>query len=66
MTEEHIKAQAIADKVMMKANDVLSTLDRELTLRGWTPEFRSIMWCAIAQQAMRRSIECDKKTGGVK
>ena len=48
-------ALALAIKIQTKARDTLAGLDREMTLMRWPPETRSIMWHAVAEEALRRS-----------
>jgi hypothetical protein len=45
----------LAGKIAAKAEDALSGLDREM--RSWPPEFREIMWGAVAQVALKRQAE---------
>lgn len=48
------KAQALAEKIMSKAEDVLAGIEREMVIMKWPSEFRAIMWVAIAKVAFRR------------
>ena len=51
------KATALAGKIADKAQGALAGLDREMTLMSWPPEFRAIMWEAVANMAARRAAE---------
>jgi hypothetical protein len=55
------KAAALADKVVQKAEDALSGLSLEMNLMKWPPEFRAIMWQAVADIASRRAFEQEQK-----
>lgn len=55
MTKHEEKAQAVADKVMKKAGDALDNLEWEMTIMRWPPEFRVIMWSAVAEIANQRA-----------
>lgn len=48
-------AEAVATKIEKKVEDALYGLDREMTIMKWPPEYRSIMWEAVAQEATRRA-----------
>jgi hypothetical protein len=52
-TTEHVMAtpEDVADKVAKKAAETLSPLQLEMDMRRWPPEFRKIMWDAVAQHA---------------
>lgn len=59
--DSHIqKAVDVADKVVARADDALSSLDREMA--PWPAEFRAIMWDAIAAIATSRAN--DARAGG--
>lgn len=49
------KAQALAEKIAAKAAGALSALDREMHIMKWPAEFRTIMWEAVAHEAMSRA-----------
>lgn len=49
------KAQALAGKIATKAEDALGSLEREMAIMKWPPEFRAIMWDAVAETAARRA-----------
>lgn len=52
----HMKqAQALADKITTKAEDALASLDREMTIMEWQPEYRAIMWETVAAVAAQRA-----------
>ena len=44
--------EALAMKIAKKAEDVLAPLRIEMTMNRWKPEFRRIMWEAVAATAM--------------
>lgn len=46
-------AVSVADKVVSLAQDALRSVD--LTITRWPPEFRAIIWDAIADIASRRA-----------
>jgi len=52
------KAVAVAVKIAEKAEATLASLDREMTIMKWPPEFRAIMWNAVAVAANVRASEC--------
>ncbi len=54
------KAQALAGKITLKAEDALSRLNLEMNLMKWPAEFRAIMWGAVAEIASRRAFECEQ------
>lgn len=45
------KAIAVAAKITTKAEAALDGLNREMKIMKWSPEFRAIMWDAVAQVA---------------
>lgn len=47
------KAIDIADRVVSLVEDGLHSLD--VIVRGWPPEFRAIVWDAVANVASRRA-----------
>ena len=47
----------IANMVVAKAEIAMRPLDMEI--KNWRPEFRSIMWGAVAEIASRRAAEAD-------
>lgn len=50
MTHEE-KAQALAEKIATKAAATLDRLQTEMDVMKWPPEFRAIMWDAVAHHA---------------
>jgi len=54
MTNQALKAAAVADKVVSLVEDGLRGLDR--TIITWPAEFRAIIWEAVADTAARRAI----------
>lgn len=50
MTHEE-KAQALAEKIAKKAAATLERLEIEMNIMKWAPEFRVIMWDAVAHHA---------------
>lgn len=59
-TSDLKKAQAIAAQIEQKAKDALRPLECKMQIMGWKPEFRSIMWSAVAIEATRRAAEAEK------
>jgi hypothetical protein len=53
------KAAALAKKIEQKASDTLAALDGEMAIMKWPAEFRTIMWNAVAHEAMLRA-QCDQ------
>lgn len=51
------KAQAVADKVIKKAEEHLAALEWMMT--KWPAEFRAIMWGAVADLAFQRKVEAE-------
>jgi hypothetical protein len=47
------RSMALADKITAKAEDVLSSLDREVA--GWPNDFAAIMWESVAIIATQRA-----------
>lgn len=45
----------LARKIEQKANDTIRRLETEMQVMGWKPEYRSIMWSAVAIEATRRA-----------
>lgn len=59
-----LKAIAAADKILSMAEDALAGL--ELTIGQWPPDFRAIIWDAVAGVATKRAEACRRLVGGVK
>jgi hypothetical protein len=57
MSDQIDKAQALADKIKKKAEDALNGLEREMAIMQWRPEFKAIMWGAVAEIAFKRKFE---------
>lgn len=55
MSTDIERAVALATKISAKAEDILSRLDREVTVMKWPPQFRVIMWEAVAHAASIRA-----------
>lgn len=55
------KAEALAAKIAQKASDTLDALDREMDIMMWPPEFRAIMWGAVAHAAALREGESKQR-----
>ena len=50
--DEHwAKALALSDKIAGRAESTLDDLKWEMEARKWPPEFRKILWEAVAQVA---------------
>jgi hypothetical protein len=60
MSSDIDKAQALADKITKKAETALASLEVEMTIMGWKPEFRAIMWGAVADLAFKRKFEAEQ------
>lgn len=56
MTSHAEKADALAAKITKKAEDALAGLDQEMAIMQWAPEFRTIMWEAVAAIATQRAV----------
>jgi hypothetical protein len=54
MIDQIARAKALADKITLKASETLDGLQREMDIMKWPPEFRAIMWGAVADEATRR------------
>lgn len=50
-------AESVAEKIAKRAEDALAGLDREMAIMKWPPEFRAIMWHAVAHAATLRAHE---------
>lgn len=50
------KAKALAEKIQKRADEALRPLAREMLVMQWPAEYRAIMWQAVAEEAMRRSV----------
>ena len=59
MSEHAKKALALADKILVKAADALSDIEREMAT--WPADFSAIMWETIADVASRRAQACRQK-----
>jgi len=57
MTEYMDKAVSLANQIAAKASDALTDIACEMALKKWAPEFRAIMWEAIAAEATERAKE---------
>jgi len=51
------KAEAVAEKIAKKAEDTLAGLEHEMDIMMWPPDFRAIMWGAVAHAATLREHE---------
>lgn len=51
------RAEVLAEKIAKKAKDALADLDREMDIMKWPPEFRAILWGAVAHEAALREHE---------
>lgn len=61
MTDQLLKTLAAADKILAIAEDALAGL--ELSTKRWPPEFRAIVWEAVASIATKRA-EADRAVVG--
>lgn len=57
MATHEENAEALAEKIARKADDVLDGLRLEMTMAKWPAEFRKIMWEAVAATATQRARE---------
>lgn len=57
------KAEALAEKIASKAEDALAGLEREMAIMKWPPDFRAIMWGAVARAASLREVESRRGDG---
>lgn len=55
MTSHADKAQALANKIVGRAEGALAGLEREMAIMKWPPEFRAIAWSAVAEIAFKRA-----------
>lgn len=55
------RANALANKITAKAQETLAGLAIEMAMRGWAPEFRKIMWDAVAKVAAGYAEHVDEK-----
>lgn len=51
----------LAEKIASKAEDALSSLHFEMTVKKWPAEFRAIMWGAVRDTAASRAAEADRE-----
>ena len=49
----------MAEALHRKAGVTLAPLAREMALMGWKPEFRAILWMAVAREAERLAAEAE-------
>lgn len=56
------RAEALAEKIARKAVDALAHVEHEMRTKKWPPEFRAIMWDAIARTAAARALEQEART----
>jgi hypothetical protein len=59
MTSHADKAAALAEKITRRAEEILASTEYEMTIMKWRPEFRAIMWGAIADIANKRRFEAE-------
>lgn len=43
------------NQIVGKVRKLLDPLEREMSIGGWSREYRAIMWDAVAMEARRRS-----------
>jgi hypothetical protein len=48
----------LARQIEAKAEELLAPMDLEMKIKDWNPEFRKIMWEAIASKAAARVRTC--------
>lgn len=61
---QNAKADALAEKIAKKAADTLSRLQIEMEVMKWAPEFRAIMWNAVAHHATILATEAEQQAQG--
>jgi len=54
-------ATAFAEKITKKAEEALDGLTFEMVMMKWPPEFRAIMWGAVADIAFKRKVEAEQQ-----
>lgn len=52
---ELTKAQETVTKIMSMVVDLLMPMERQMMVMQWAPEFRAIMWEAVAREAIARA-----------
>jgi hypothetical protein len=63
MPNDAAKVIDIAEKITAKAEGALHGLEREMIVMKWPPEFRTILWEAVAAIATQRADSC-RAVGG--
>lgn len=53
--EEMAQAEQLARQLDAKAEQALSSLDREMNLMRWPAEYRSLLWSIVARKALRKA-----------
>lgn len=54
---EMYRAVKLAEKIKIKADTTLRILELEMRAMKWPNEYRTIVWEAVAHEAMRRAEE---------
>ena len=54
-SDDHMaQAVALTAKIEQKVTDLLAPLEREMQIMKWAPEFRAILWEAVAMRALQK------------
>ena len=59
--EQNKAAAALAVKIQARALQALEPVQLEMTLMHWRPEFRTILWHAIARHAFTLALEAERE-----
>ena len=54
--DEMDAAQKLAAQIQQKARDAIAPLEREMALMDWPPEFRRILWDAVALEVAKQAL----------
>lgn len=61
---DELSPRQIAELVQAKATTALSGLCTEMEIGHWRPEFRAIVWGAVARLAIQRQIDAEAARHG--
>lgn len=60
-TPEHLaKAKRIVAQIEAKIAGAIGPLEREMQIMQWAPEYRAIVWEAVARKAMEKALEAHR------
>lgn len=65
-SKQTAKAVAVAQQIEKRVAVTLAPLEREMGLMQWRPEFRVIMWEAVANMALSFAEEARAESASVK